>query len=241
MKREERSTMGKKARAIMLAVITMLLCVSLIAFGTYALFTDSQTLTVHLNAATLDIGLVRTNLDYNSLADDGYEYEHIGENTEVVDFTEATTRNLFDVTDDTLIAPGCWYEATLKIVNNGTVAFGWWLDVTLKGDVTELANQLEVTVTECNPDGTVKDGGRTETQLLKDGTHIGSKDAPFGHFAIGTDNTVAVFKVKVMFKNLDTDGSVNNAAQNLKAGFDVVVNAVQDTTAPAAETPEVTA
>ncbi len=223
--------MGKSVRATILAVITMLLCVTLIAFGTYALFTDSRELKVHLNAATLEIELLRTNLQYNSLENDGYEYP--GANTETINFTEATDRNLFDLNADTLIAPGCWYEATLQIKNKGTVAFVWWLDVTLNGEATKLSEQMQVTVTQCDNDGNEllnEDGSYVmqRTSRLNEGTVIGSAENPIGHFAIGAEDTVAVFKVKVEFLNLDNDGSINNIAQNGNAVFDLTVNAVQE-------------
>lgn len=228
---------GKKLRATILAVITMLLCVSLIAFGTYALFTDSRNLVVHLNAATLEIDLLRTHLDYNSLSTDGYEY--VGENTETINFTEATERNLFDLTEDTLIAPGCWYEATLQINNKGTVAFVWWLDITLNGNVSELSDQIQITITQCDKNGVElknADGSYAMQRAgrLSDGAVLGSAENPVGHFAISADNTVAVFKVRVEFLNLDTDGSINNLAQNGKTAFDMTVNAVQELQNPQA-------
>lgn len=235
--------LGKKLRAIILTLVTMVLCVSLIAFGTYALFTDSRTLSVHLNAASLEIELWRTDLHYNSLGADGYE--SLGENNDVINFTEATDANLFDLNADSLIAPGCWYEATLEIRNKGTVAFVWWLSLTLNGNVTELSKQIQITVTQCDKDGNeLKNADGTlkmqRQGMLDAGTVLGSAADPVGHFAISADNTVAVFKVKVEFLNLDTDGSINNVAQNGQAAFDLTVNAVQELQNPAESTTDST-
>lgn len=226
----DNQSIGKKLRATVLAIITMLLCVTLIAFGTYALFSDSRNLVVHLNAATLEIELWRTDLHYNSLADDGYEYP--GENNEVINFTEATDRNLFDVKEDTLIAPGCWYESTLEIRNKGTVAFVWWLGITLNGEVSEISKQIQITITECDKNGVElknEDGSfaMQKIGLLSEGAVLGSAENPTGHFTITGDNTVAVFKVRVEFLDLDEDGK-NNLAQNEKVSFDLTVNAVQE-------------
>ncbi len=227
----EKKVMGVKLRVILVAVVTMLLCVALIAFGTYALFTDQKKLVGHLQAGTLKIELWRTNLTYCSLGADGYEYEN--NNPEDINFTEATDRNLFDLQSDTVIAPGCYYEATLEIRNAGTVAFAWWLEFKLSGEASKLSEQIEVTVTQCNQDGTeLKDeSGAAVFQRngrLSEGTIVGSETDPVGHFAISGNNLVATFKVKIEFKNLDDDGSINNLAQDAETAFDLIVNAVQE-------------
>ncbi len=227
----EKRTLGKKFSAMLVAVITMLLCVALIAFGSYALFSDQRKLVGHLKAGTLEIELLRTNLKYRSLGEDGYEY--LGENGETVNFTRQTDRNLFDLQEDSLIAPGCCYEATLQIQNKGTVAFAWWLELKLDGAVSELSKQIEVTVTQCDQDGNelkTEDGAYVMQRkgTVFDGTVLGSASDPVGHYAISADNVVAVFKVKIEFSNPDTDGSINNAAQNNEAAFDLIVNAVQE-------------
>ncbi len=230
-------TIGRKFRVILVAVMTMLLCITLIAFGSYALFSDKREVVGHLKAGTLGIELWRTDLKYNALGADGYEY--IGENNERIDFTNDTTRNLFDLNDGSLTAPGCWYEATLQIKNNGTVAFIWWLELTMQGEASDLSEQMQITVTLCdndgndlkNADGSLK---MQKVSTLKDGTALGSATNPVGHFAITGDNTVATFKVKVEFLNLDNDGSINNAAQADQTTFDLVVNAVQELNNPAA-------
>lgn len=233
----EKKVMGVRLRAIFVAVVTMLLCVALIAFGSYALFSDQKELVGHLKAGTLNIELWRTNLTYCSLGPDGYEYEN--SNADEINFTRATDRNLFDLQNDTVIAPGCWYEATLEIRNAGTVAFAWWLEFKLSGAASALSDQIEVTVTQCNRDGTVltDDNGAAVMQRngwLSEGTMLGSAADPVGHFAISENNLVAVFKVKIEFKNLDTDGHINNLAQDAEAAFDLIVNAVQELQNPQA-------
>ncbi len=233
----EESSSGGKLRAVIAAAVTLLLCITLIAFGSYALFSDTKTLSGHLQAGTLKIELWRTNLTYRALGADGYERED--SNAEGINFTQATERNLFDLQEDTLIAPGCWYEATLEIRNAGTVAFVWWLQLELNGSATALSDQLHVTVTQCNRDGTVltDDSGAAVLQrrvTLSEGTVVGSEADPVGHFEISEDNLVAVFKVKVEFVN-DADGHVNNLAQDRQAAFDLIVNAVQEVSDPQAQ------
>ena len=59
--------MTKKKRTILLSVMTAVLCLALVAGGTYALFSDQVTLTNHLEAGKLDITLTRTYLKTKSL------------------------------------------------------------------------------------------------------------------------------------------------------------------------------
>jgi len=56
-----------KKRSVLLSVMTLVLCLALVAGGTYALFSDQVTLTNHLEAGTLDITLTRTKLVTKSL------------------------------------------------------------------------------------------------------------------------------------------------------------------------------
>ena len=115
--------MTTKRRSIILSAMTLMLCIALVAGGTYALFTDSVKLTNHLQAGTLDITLVRTNLKTKSLNQTtGFLVET--ENADDVDFSKANGDNVFDMTEGTLVVPACWYEAEMQITNNSDVAFG---------------------------------------------------------------------------------------------------------------------
>lgn len=228
-----------KFRAVTLAVITMLLCVVLIGVGTFALFSDTRTLTTHLQAANLKIKLERIYLEYCDLADDGYIDEFT--NDEVIDFTDNTEDNVFGYEDGDLIAPTWWREATMRITNNGTVAFSWWITVAAQDGLdTDLIDQISVTVTLCDvdEDGNVtaktvtdEDGNEipaeysfklSEGTPTADGIAIGGESSPVSEVAVGGTGT---FKVKLVFDNLAND--INNLAQDENLTFDLIVNAVQ--------------
>ena len=51
--------MTKRKRSVLLSILTLVLCLSVVAAGTYALFTDDVTFEEHLNAGSLDITLIR--------------------------------------------------------------------------------------------------------------------------------------------------------------------------------------
>ena len=59
--------MNKKMRTLLLACVTILLCVTMIAGGTYALFTDEVRLSNHLIAGDMDITLERIALNGKTL------------------------------------------------------------------------------------------------------------------------------------------------------------------------------
>ena len=207
-------------RSVLLSVLTIMLSFALIAGGTYALFSDKVSLTNHLQAGTLDITLERTNLV--SLSLDQQTGFLVGrENPNDEDFSNAdSSKNVFDFTDKTLIVPGCWYTAEMRISNNSDVAFGYWLEIVFddKEDLA-IADQLKVTVTTV--------GGKTEAMLSESNGLIGSEAAPIGILA---KTGSQLFTVRVEFRDLDDE--VNNSAKSQAVKFDVIVHAVQATTAP---------
>lgn len=210
--------MTTKKRSVLMSVLTLVLCLSLIAAGTYALFSDEVTLKNHLQAGTLDITLTRTNLVTTSLnASTGFLAGT--EDSEDVDFSKSTTENVFNITDETLIVPGCRYSAKMQIANNSDVAFGYWLEIVFDNkDDFELADQLEVTITT--------EYGVTDA-LLSEGLLIGSEANPIGTLSKGESES---FTVSVEFMD---DSNVNNDAKSQKLSFDLVVHAVQAIEAPA--------
>ena len=207
--------MVKRSRAVLIALLTIALCFSLIAAGTYALYTDSVNLTTHLVSGSMDITLKRTNLTTKTLSDAGYLATN--EYPADVDFSNTTDRNVFEITNNTLIAPGCSFDAEMTLSNASDVAFIWWIEI--RYDDSEnlaLADQLKVTVTAA---------GTPSEAFLSAGLTIGSENAPVGTLA---KSGSSVFNVKVEFIN---DNSVNNSAQGQQVDFDLIVHAVQATEA----------
>ena len=210
-----------KKRSVLLSALTLMLCLALVASGTYALFSDQVTLKNHLQAGTLDITLIRTNLTTLSL-DNNTGFLVQTEDGEDVDFSAPTDRNVFDITDETLIVPGCVYTAEMQIQNNSDVAFGYWLEIVFDDTVDlTLAEQLKVTVATVDTEKSIS-GMLNENKGL-----IGEEADPIGILA---KTGSALFTVTVEFSDLDH--SVNNNAKLSSFEFDIIVHAVQITTAP---------
>lgn len=202
--------MTKKTPVLLAACTTIMLCVALIAVGTYALFSDSLTVKNHLQAGTLQVKLERTALKWAEL-DNSTGYMKEGSNTNVVDFTQATNENIFGIAADTKIVPGCFYEATLKLTNSGSVAFDYAVDIVLDGISNALAEQLNVTV------DTVDKGALS----------VGTTTVASG--ALAKNEATRTFVVKIEFVN---NNDINNDAQALLVNFDLIVTAIQATAAP---------
>lgn len=204
-------------RTALTACLIIMLCVAMLIGGTYALWTKDVTIGNHLTAGKLDvklerIGLTKTYLDQES------GYLTSDSNDEVVDFSGVTTRNVFDVAEDELIVPCSAYSATLKLTNNGDVAFTYEIIVKLTSESNALAEQLKVYVSEDN--GELADKGFLSAYALEDGKAIISTQS------MAKNDVAKVFTVKIEFVN---DNAVNNAAQSQQASFDLMVNAVQQT------------
>ena len=213
--------MTKRKRSLLMSVMTLMLCLALVAGGTYALFTDAVRLTTHLQAGELDITLKRISLESKVLADDGFLDTKFSE--EVVNFTNPTTRNVFDITDETLVVPMCYYIATMQIENHSDVAFGYWIEIDLGSRDAEFAKQLEVVVQASNGDKIVQ-------RLSIEEKMLGSETKPVAILPIGGSD---IFKITVTFVDDRDDKSiVNNDAMNQNVYFDVIVHAVQVTDRP---------
>lgn len=221
--------MTRKKRSVLMSVLTLLLCLALVASGTYALFSDQVTLKNHLVAGTLDITLIRTNLTTLSL-DNNTGFLVKTENPKDIDFSKpadlndpnAENKNVFDITDETLIVPGSMYSAEMQIQNNSDVAFGYWLEIVFDDTVDlTLAEQLKITVT------TVDKSKSISGMLSENAGLIGGES---DHIGVLAKSGAALFTITVEF--CDLDHSVNNNAKSTSFDFDVVVHAVQVTTAP---------
>ena len=201
----------KKKRSVLMSALTLLLCLALVAGGTYALFSDQVTLSTHLQAGTLNITLMRTHLVSKEL-DNKTGFLVKMENEEDVNFSNPTTRNVFDLDEFDKIVPGCSYDATMKITNDTDVAFAYWIEVINRNyeDII-LGDQLKVTV---------KTEEYKKDAYVSYGMYIGSEKAPVGILAKGQSDE---FNVILEFLDLAN----NNAAKGQNLNFDIVVHAVQ--------------
>ncbi|MBR2970906.1 MAG: hypothetical protein IKC48_03825 [Clostridia bacterium] len=204
--------MSTKAKSLLMSSLMVMMCLAAVAVGTYALFSAEVTLTNHLKAGTLDVMLRRTNLVATYLDEDGYLDEKT--DGEDVDFTQATNQNVFGFSGTGTVVPGSKYTADMEIINNGDVAFAYWIEIVFDDTLgLELADQIEITVTT----------DQSVSAKLSSGVTLGSETSPIGTLA-ATDESQA-FSVSVEFLDLK-DGS-NNDAQGQEVSFDLVVHAVQ--------------
>ncbi len=226
-----------RKRVLLISGSVILLCMSIIVGVTFALFTDTVTVDNHLQAGDLNITLLRKQLDTYSLDPTTGYLQQTPTNTDVINFSDPTSENIFGIVKgETLIVPCCWYEATMEIGNNteyakSDAAFSYWIEIKLDTtgltdkeiEALKLDEQIEVTVT--SKLGTDKED--TISKTLDQGLNIGSKEEPISTIAKGGSEN---FKVKILFKNLD--GDVNNTAKTQSLNFDLIVHAIQATTAP---------
>ena len=201
----------KRKRILLISGAVILLCLTIIIGMSYALFSDTERVTNHLQAGNLNITLERTKLVSRYLTDQGFL--DTKSNNTLKDFTDNKNENVFDITDSTLIVPGCEYIADLLITNNSKTAFSYWVEVVYKGEKdVDLASQIEVTI-------------------IRDNKVIGTLDKGL---TSATINILAVgeyddFTVGIKFKDLAT----NNSAMDDSLDFDLVVHAIQETQNPA--------
>jgi len=214
-----------RRRDILISCSIILLCLAIVVGVSYALFTDSVSVQNHLQAGTLDIDLYRTNLKYNVLDNDGY-FKEVTNNT-LIEFTDSTEENIFGINTQTAkIAPGSYFEAELKLENNGNVAFTYGVQLKRLTDAAgdyDLEDQLTVIISQDrNGNGTIEAEEKVYAPLS---SFTGDIPYAFGEMA-ATDEAQS-FTVRVQFENLAND--VNNKAQTETAAFDLIVTATQKT------------
>ncbi len=214
--------MGKsKVRTLVLASMMIMLCMAMLVGGSYALWSMDKTYVNHLQAGELALTLERTALTKHVLnGETGYLDEITDDST--VDFTNNRTANVFGIENGEIVVPMSSYEATMKITNNGDVAFEYSIVIQLKNDVNDLAKQLKVYVDKDATDNR----GYEEVGSLDDFAEVNKQIVVFGNVA---KDKVTSFRVKIEFENNDT---FNNDAMSQSISFDLIVKAVQLPTDP---------
>ena len=216
--------MTKRNRSVLLSVLVLVLCLALIAGGSYALFTDEITLEQHLQAGTLKATLVRTELVTKELDGNGFLVSNEDDpDKRRINFTEATTENAFGIDSTDKIVPGSKYKATFELSNSGDTAFGYWIEIgcTDKKDGENLAKQVKITVNDDK-----------NSAFVGDGLIVKAQNSNF--ISVLSKGGVTTFTVTVEF--LDSHVTENLENNNLAKGqslyFDLVVKAIQVTEAP---------
>ena len=209
-----------RKRALLVSASVILLCMTIIVGMTWALFTDTQKVTNHLQAGDLSITLKRTELTKTTLNAQG-KLVTSAPDTTTKNFSNPTDENVFGIVEGEKIVPGTKYVAKMQVENHSDVAFGYWIEIvcTDKTNGADLAKQLKVTVNT----------GSDASASVNDGLTVGSSSNYVGELIIGA---TAEFTVTVEF--LDSFVAENNIdhndlAQGESLSFDLVVHAVQAT------------
>ncbi len=175
----------------MTAMATILICVALIAVGSYALFSDTTRVTNHLQAGDLDIKLWRIDLAGQGLDSDGFMAD--AKNTVDKEFTGATTDNIFDLDNTKYVVPTSKYVAEMMISRSAStnVAIGYWLDFVVPNvDTSNPANeallsQLMITI-EIQKIGETAYTKIVDGKKLIDLSSVATADGNGTHYAIGS-------------------------------------------------------
>ena len=202
--------MQKKFIVLFISYIVILFCTVLIVGGTFSLFTDSVKVVNHLQAGSLDVELIRTNLEYTKINELGYL--EVVQDNDNFDFTNKVDANIFGISDDNLkIIPGSYFNVTLDLIKKGNVAFEYSVKFVLNCKENELIKQLNVEIIDQNGNIKVK----RFNEFIEDETIlIGEMD---------NFNNKETFKFKITFLDLEE----NNIAKDENLSFDLVVTAVQ--------------
>ena len=133
----------KRSRVLLISCAVILICLAVVLGVTYGLFSDTETLNHHLKAGNMDITLFRTHLVTTSL-DQTTGFLVKTEDPADVDFSN-TTKNVFSMSDSSLIVPGSEYSAEMQISNNSDTAFAYWIEIRFDDkDDLAIADQIEV-------------------------------------------------------------------------------------------------
>lgn len=200
-----------RGTTLLTAFFIILLCIALIIGGMLAVGIFEASVENHLLAGKLSVKLERVSLTKTYLDDKtGYLVTSVP-NTSVVDFSKSNVQqqNVFDIAEHEVIVPGCAYEATLRLTNNGDVAFSYDVIIKLTSESNSLAQQMKVFVNGV-------DGGYL-SEFERNGEAVISSQT------MSKTDKSQEFTVKVLFADLAS----NNAAQDQKVSFDLMVSAVQ--------------
>lgn len=218
-----------RKRALIVSAAVILLSMTIIIGMTWALFTDTQRVLNHLQAGDLYITLNRVELTKTTLNTSGYLVEEqVQKITDVpVNFANPTGENVFGIETNEKIVPGSKFVATMQIENHSDVAFGYWIQIictdTTNGE--DLSKQLKVTVNT----------GSEQSDFVGNGLIVkGANGGYVDELAVGETGTfiVTVEFIDSFLNTNDLGYYENDLAQNETINFDLIVHAVQATTAP---------
>ena len=106
-----------RKKVLLISSSIILLCMTVIIGMTWALFTDTQKISNHLQAGDLSITLKRISLTKKTLNIQGYLVEEQVQKPDdkPFDFTNPTDQNVFGMTADEKIVPGSKFVAEMHM------------------------------------------------------------------------------------------------------------------------------
>ena len=174
---------------ILAACIAIVLSLSAIVGGTFALFSADVAVTNNvLQAGSLSVKLERISLQATDLENGVLVPGQDVADSPAKDFSNSQ-ENVFGLDGNDVIVPGSEYIATMRLTNTGTVAFDFTASLQITDDNAEakLSEQLTLKLLDVNDNE------------LQNGTVYA-----------GNDNTFT-FKVVLIFNDLSTNNTVMNA------------------------------
>ena len=188
---------------ILAACIAIVLSLSAIVGGTFALFSADVAVTNNvLQAGSLSVKLERISLQATDLENGVLIPGQDVADSPAKDFSNSQ-ENVFGLDGNDVIVPGSEYIATMRLTNTGTVAFDFTASLQITDDNAEakLSEQLTLKLLDVNDNE------------LQNGTVYA-----------GNDNTFT-FKVVLIFNDLST----NNAVMNAGAKVNLLISCTQKT------------
>ncbi len=207
--------MNKRIRTLALSMIVLCISCTIVVGGTFALFSDTDTVSNHLSAGSLDIALDRTEYREYVLAKDG-TMTLSAPNTDRIDYA-TDEKVLFNMVS---AVPSSWYQATLEIANEGNTAYDysvrvlWNTDGKATSEQITFAQQIRITITSDKIDN----AEHTVSFMLSE---CANNTVSLGYMLKGADPES--FTIKAEF----VDDENNNAAMRVTLDFDVQVLATQ--------------
>ncbi len=193
-------------KALLVSVLSLILCFAMFAGTTFAWFTDSVT--------SVNNKIVAGTLDVQLLMNTGSGYQDISDSTSPI-FGKGSIAQADNA--ETLWEPGKTQVAYLAIKNNGNLALKYTVDLHVENVSKDLYKAMEYVVT---PDAQYK----TITSWAGNGNH-----AVPGNQTIAEDISLAPGATHYFALSIHMDERVGNEYQGGEVNFDLTVLATQDT------------
>ena len=220
----------KKINALLLSAVTILMSVTLMVVGSFALFTDTVTIQNSLQAGKLEVTLIRASVVTTKLNASGVT-ETATDDVDK-DFEELANESVFGFGEEDMLVPGIYSEAAFVIANNSDVAFGYYVKVELDdAENVKLAEQMKVSVVtgltvsgdETNYTCATNDSVKSFDKMLSEGLTVGAENSFIGTVAVGEKQG---FSIRLTF-----DENATEEYMNLSTAFKVTIYAIQNTAA----------